>query len=136
MTIAAAGLFSQHAVFAIPVLAYDGLRYHERDVWMEWLAKFVVGGLGVVAVSFGVVYLVWGPASFRGALYWSFGAAKKYTTNPVVPSLIGDTSRWLATLYRSTIKHLFLLVPAAAVVYQLITDRGSKRSSARRTLPS
>ncbi len=127
MTIAAAGMFSQHAVFAIPVLAYDGLRYLERDDWAEWLGKFAVGGLGVVAVSFGVVYLVWGPTSFQGALYWSFGAAKKYTTNPVVPSLIGDTSHWLAALYRSTIKHLFLLVPAAVVVHQLITDRGSKR---------
>ncbi|MFH5797482.1 hypothetical protein [Haladaptatus sp. CMAA 1911] len=127
VTIAVAGLFSQHAVFAIPVLAYDGLRYLERDDWVEWLATFVAGGLGVVAVSFGFVYLAWGPASFQGALYWSFGAAKKYTTNPVVPSLIGDTSRWLAALYRSTIKHLFLLVPAAAVVYQLLTERGSKR---------
>ncbi|WP_423743255.1 hypothetical protein V5735_09200 (plasmid) [Haladaptatus sp. SPP-AMP-3] len=125
--IAAAGLFSQHAVFAVPVLAYDGLRYLERDDWTAWLTKFVAGGLGVVAVSFAFVYAVWGSASFHGALYWSFGAAKKYTTNPAVPSLIGDTSRWLAALYRETIKHLFLLVPAAVVVHQLVTERGSKR---------
>lgn len=125
--VAAAGLFSQHAVFAIPVLAYDSISALDRDSRLQCLSKFVVGGVGVVAISFAFVYAVWGATSFDGALYWSFGAAKKYTTNPVVPSLIGDTSRWMAALYRGSIKHLFLIVPAIIVVQLAATERGLKR---------
>ncbi len=125
--VAAAGLFSQHAVFAVPALAYDRLRYLDRDSSLQWLARFVAGGVGVLAVSFGFVYVVWGAQSFQGALYWSFGAAEKYTTNPVVPSVIGDTHRWMEALYHGVIKHLFLIVPATIIVHLAATERGSNR---------
>lgn len=126
-TIAAAGLFSQHAVFAVPALAYDRLRYLDRDSSLQWLVRFVAGGVAVLVVSFGFVYVVWGAQSFHGALYWSFGAAEKYTTNPVVPSIIGDTHRWMVALYHGVIKHLFLIVPATIIVHLAATERGSNR---------
>ncbi len=125
--VAGAGLFSQHAVFAIPVLAYDRLRYLDRDSGLRWVARFAGGGVAVVVASFALVDVIWGVQSLHGALYWSFGAAEKYTTNPVVPSVIGDTHRWMEALYRGIIKHLFLIVPATIVVRLAATERGANR---------
>ncbi|SIQ74104.1 hypothetical protein SAMN05421858_0252 [Haladaptatus litoreus] len=134
-TIAAAGLFSQHAVFAIPALAYDRLRKLDRDSGIRCFASFSLAGIGVVAVTFGFVYAVWGQASFHGAIYWSFGAAEKYTTNPVVPSLIGDTSRWMSALYREALKHLVLIVPATIVAQLAFTARGAERPALSTNAP-
>ncbi|WP_233274781.1 hypothetical protein [Haladaptatus cibarius] len=134
-TIAAAGLFSQHAVFAIPALAYDRLRKLDRDSGIRWLASFSIAGIGVVAVTFALVYAVWGQASFNGAIYWSFGAAEKYTTNPVVPSLIGDTSRWMNALYREALKHLVLIVPATIVAQLALSTRDAERPALSTNAP-
>lgn len=125
--IAVAGLFSQHAVFAIPALAYDRVRDLERTQSVRWLGVFALSGLGVVAATFGVVYAVWGTESLHGALYWTFGAAKQYTTNPEVPSLVGDTSQWAMALYREGVRHLVVVVPAAIVVQLALTERTPKR---------
>ncbi|GAA0247844.1 hypothetical protein ACFFQF_06475 [Haladaptatus pallidirubidus] len=134
-SIAVAGLFSQHAVFAIPALAYDRLRELDRDSGIRWLASFSFAGIGVVAVTFAFVYAVWGQASFHGAVYWSFGAAEKYTTNPVVPSLIGDTNRWMSALYHEALKHLILIVPATIVVQLALSDRDTRRPTLSTNAP-
>lgn len=126
-TIAAAGLFSQHAVFAIPALAYDRIRHLEHSQRVRWLGVFALSGLGVVAAAFGTVYAVWGAESLQGAFYWTFGAAQKYTTNPEVPSLIGDTSGWAMALYREGVRHLVVLVPAAIVVQLALSESKPKR---------
>ncbi|GAA0255423.1 hypothetical protein ACFFQF_16635 [Haladaptatus pallidirubidus] len=134
-SIAVAGLFSQHAVFAIPALAYDRLRELDRETGVKWLASFSLAGIGVVAVTFAFVYAVWGQASFHGAIYWSFGAAEKYTTNPVVPSLIGDTSQWMDALYREALKHLGLIVPAVIVVQLTLSARDAERPALSTNAP-
>ncbi|WP_231188743.1 hypothetical protein [Haladaptatus sp. DYF46] len=126
-SIAVAGLFSQYAVFAIPALVYDRLRELDRESGIKWLASFAFAGLGVVAITFAFVYVVWGEASFNGAIYWSFGAAKKYTTNSVVPSLIGDTSQWMNALYHEALNHLVIIVPAVTVVQLAFSTRDAER---------
>ncbi|WP_227375504.1 hypothetical protein [Haladaptatus halobius] len=125
--VAVAGLFSQHAVFAIPVLAYDLVRELDRRSGVRWMTAFALAGLSVAAVTFAFVYAVWGSQSFYGAIYWTFGVAGKYATNPVVPSLIGDTDKWMRSLYREGTKHLILIVPAAIAIQLALTDRGLKR---------
>ncbi|MFH5800807.1 hypothetical protein [Haladaptatus sp. CMAA 1911] len=133
--IAVAGLFSQYAVFAIPALAYDRLRELDRESGIKWLASFTFAGLGVVAITFAFVYVVWGETSFNGAIYWSFGAAEKYTTNPVVPSLIGDTSQWMSALYREALNHFVLIVPAVIVVQLVLFTRDAKRPTLSTNVP-
>lgn len=126
--VAAAGLFSQHAVFAIPVLAYDRVRELTREAAVRWLTAFTLAGLGVVAVAFSVIYAIWGRSSFYGALYWTFGAAVKYTSNPVVPSLIGDTQEWILALYYQTTKLFHLIVPATLVSLLVVAERRSRQT--------
>ncbi|WP_227355627.1 hypothetical protein [Haladaptatus salinisoli] len=125
--VAVAALFSQHAVFAIPALVYDRVRELDRRSGVRWTTAFALGGSSVVAATFAFVYVVWGSQSFYGAVYWTVGVAGKYATNPVVPSLVGDTDRWLSALYREGMKHLILLVPAAIAVQLALTDRGRER---------
>lgn len=125
--LAAAALFSQHAVFAAPALAYDRVRELDRGAAVRWLAVFALAGLGVLAASFGAVYAVWGWPSLRGALYWSFGAATKYTTNPSVPSLIGETDRWIIALYNVGSRLFHLIVPAALVAAGALVERDGER---------
>lgn len=127
--VAAAGLFSQHAVFAIPALAYDRLRELDGPDGLRWAGRFALAGLGVVAAAFAVVYAVWGWASLEGSLYWTFLVAGEYTSNPTVPSLVGDTGEWFMSLYYFGLRHLIVLVPASVVVWFTAADRESTWTS-------
>jgi len=124
--VAAAGMFSQHAVFAIPVLAYLGLRERGARSGVRWFVSFALAGLCVVASSFAVVYAIWGVESLQGALYWTFGAAESYTTDPAVPSLIGNTDWWVASLVDYGMGHLVVLVPAAVVLGLVALEDGPR----------
>jgi hypothetical protein len=133
--VAAGGLFSQHAVFAVPALAYDRYRELDRPEGVRWVGVFALSGLGVVAGAFTVVYAVWGWASLEGAVYWTFLVAEQYTTNPTVPSLVGDTSEWLRSLYRFGLRHLLVLVPAGVGVWVTVTDDGAARTRHSTAVP-
>lgn len=133
--VAAGGLFSQHAVFSIPVLAYDRYRELDRPEGVRWVGTFALSGLAVVAAAFAVVYAVWGWPSLEGAFYWTFLVAEQYTTNPTVPSLLGDTDAWLLSLYDFGLRHLGVIVPASVGVWVSLTDRESAWSQHSTAVP-
>lgn len=122
VAVGAACLFSQHAVFAIPILAYDRLRTLDRDHAVRWFVMFALGGISIVVATFGSVYVIWGAPSLFGAVKWSFLKAAQYTTNPVVPSLFGDTWEWGVALYLMMSKLFHLLIPATLIASFTLTD--------------
>ena len=87
---------SQHAVFAAPVVAYDGYRCAGRS--RAWVGRFLVGLLGVVIAAFGTVFAVWGLPSLLGAVHATVGAAGPYLL-AYGPSAWVSTATWtLATV--------------------------------------
>lgn len=127
VAVAAAGLFSQHAVFAIPAVAYDRIREFDRRRQLRWLGLYALSGVGLVAASFAFVYAVWGWESLQGGLFWTFLVAGRYATNPTVPSLIGDTQGWFLQHYFFSLRHLTVLIPAVIVGYVAATEADPKR---------
>jgi len=113
---------------------FDRLReFDGRRRRVQWGALFGAAGLAVVAASFAVVAAIWGVQSLRGGLYWTFGAAGRYATNPSVPSLVGNTRWWALALTDYAMGHLVVLLPALLVVGLVLveeTPRGLRESTA------
>ena len=87
---------SQHAVFAAPVVAYDGYRAAGRR--SAWVGRFLLGLSGVVLAAFGTVFVVWGAPSLAGAVRATVGTAGPYLL-AYGPSAWISTATWtLATL--------------------------------------
>jgi hypothetical protein len=92
--VAAAGLLTQFSVFVIPVL----ILYHRlidldtRQVDWRPLARFVGGGIATVAVSYAIVWAIWGREAFVAAVSNSLlsvgGYISEYTERG--PALWGD----------------------------------------------
>lgn len=74
--IAGAGLFTQYAVFVLPVVLYEE--------WLRgWLtarrvAAFAASGLATVAAAYGAIALIWQPDTAVTAVQYTFFASSEY----------------------------------------------------------
>jgi hypothetical protein len=103
--------FSQHAVFAAPVVAYDGYRTAGRS--FDWLRRFLLAVAGVLLVAFGTVFVVWGGPSLVGAARATVGAAGPYLL-AYGPSAWVSTATWTLATVRM---HLRLWVVLAFALW-------------------
>lgn len=86
---------SQHAVFAAPVVAYDGYRTTGRS--SAWAGRFLAGLSGGVVAAFATVFALWGTPSLVGAVRATVGTAGPYLL-AYGPSVWISTATWtLAT---------------------------------------
>jgi MFS family permease len=100
VSIAAAGLFTQFAVFLIPAVLW--FRLDPYDIRYEWLAKFIVAGLVTVGFVFAIVAFLWSPESAMNGFRYSFFSGGEYVAgyNERGLSLYGDPVAWVYKLYR------------------------------------
>jgi hypothetical protein len=111
--VACAVLCSQHAVFALPVVAYDG--YVEAGRSRRWLGRFLVTGALVTTLVYGAVLTVWGWPSLVGAVRATVGSAAPYLLS-YGPSVFVSTGTW----WRYTLRmHLQLWVVLALSLWGL-----------------
>jgi hypothetical protein len=87
---------SQHAVFAAPVVAYDGYRLADRS--LAWVGRFLIGVTAVVLGAFGTVFVVWGTPSLLGAVHASVGTAGPYLLAYGPPVWVSTATWTLATV--------------------------------------
>ena len=112
-------LFSQFVVFAIPILLYDGLRAAADR--RRWTALFVTTGLGVGAMCFAALLVIWGPTAFVRGIDMTFLSIAEYAVthqdnyNPFLHPF-----RWLKHLVLVGTDLLFLLLPAGLAVLQAV----------------
>lgn len=111
--VACAVLCSQHAVFALPVVAYDGYVLAGRD--RRWLVRFALSGVLVVGAVYAAVLAVWGVPSLVGALEATVGTAGPYLLE-FGPSVWMSTATWGLYTVRM---HLRLWVVLALAVWGL-----------------
>lgn len=112
LAVAAAGLLSQYAVFAVPGVVYARLRSTPADDRLRWVGRFVAAAGAVVAAGYLSVYLFWGEPSFAASVRWSVWSAERYVLD-WTPSAWNGTETWLALHARTGPRLLHLLVPAA-----------------------
>lgn len=111
--VACAVLCSQHAVFVLPVVAYDG--YVRAGRSRPWLARFVATGTLVTTLAYGTVLAVWGWPSLVGSVRVTVGTTAPYLLS-YGPSVFVSTGTW----WRYTLRmHLQLWVVLALAVWGL-----------------
>jgi hypothetical protein len=76
--LAVAGLFSQFAMFAAPVLAYEGVRRSDGSP-RRWVARFATAGFVTATLAYLPLYLIWGPQSLVNGVQMSIVSAGHYT---------------------------------------------------------
>ena len=120
LALAAAGLTSQYAIFALPGLVYDRLNRVPPRRWVKWLFRFALAvALGVSSVYLSV-YVFWGEASFVASLRWSVGSAERYLLE-WTPSLWNGTRTW-ARIHGRTVIRIGVLL-ALATIGSIVTLR-------------
>ena len=124
--ISVAGLFSQYAVFLIPVLMWDSYRdSNTRREWVIWSLKFIISGLIVLLMVFAVLALVWSPTSALSGFYWSFGFKLQPLpdTDPLRPGAVPPgayfSCRWGPYLCNPLVWGGYLYYRASRLVYLL-----------------
>ena len=129
--VAAAGLFSQFSVLAIPVICWrrwrsrDGLR---RDA--RWYLVFVAAGLVTAAVAYLAVAVVWGSDAMAAAAENSLFALSGYAEKKAEHSLWTNPIGWT----KGTVRQLDSF--AVSVVIAAYGAWVSAAPLARRSLPS
>lgn len=100
VAIAAAGLFSQFSVFAIPAVVW--LRYRSNDFTTQWFGIFVLAGLGIVIAVFSVVAAVWNVDAAVTGFQYSFLASGEYVGGygGREISLYADPVGWVYNTYQ------------------------------------
>lgn len=111
--VACAVLCSQHAVFVLPVVAYDG--YVQAGRSHHWLLRFASTGLLVTTLVYGAVLAVWGWRSLVGAVGATLGTAVPYLLS-YGPSVFVSTGTWGRYTFRM---HLQLAVVLALALWGL-----------------
>lgn len=124
--IAAAGLFSQYAVFGIPALLW--YRHATGRLDARRFVAFCGAGLLTVAVSF-LPLLWWGIPSVVGGIEWSFFAAGSHILENDVLNPWLSPMDWAAKLAAVAESILYLLVPAALYGVRVVTGRSGSRSA-------
>lgn len=125
--IAVAGLFSQYAVFGIPVLLYQ--RYAADALGWRSFARFCGAGLVVVALAFAPL-LWWGVDSLVGGVEWSFFAVKDHLTqNDVLNPWLSPVD-WVGKIAAVSVPLVYLLVPAALYAGRVVLGRTGGRRRA------
>ena len=115
-------LFSQFAVFGIPVLLFDGLRH--ADARRDWAGVFVATGLGVGVLCFLPLLFIWGPAALVRGIELTFLSITDYAVahqdnyNPFLHPFL-----WLKNLVVVATNMLFVLVPAGLTVFHAVTTQ-------------
>ena len=131
VAIAAAGLMSQYAVFALPGVLLDRFRRLPRARWSRWVAGFGLAAGAAVSLCYLSVYLLWGEPSLLASIRWSVGSAERYVFD-WTPSLWNGTATWLK-LHLPTVGRLSVLI-ALGVLGAARTVRGWSLDDRRRTL--
>lgn len=113
VAIAAAGLVSQYAVFALPGIAFDRLRRLPRTRWSGWSSQFAFVAGTTVSLCYLSVYLIWGEASLLASVRWSVNSAERYVFD-WTPSLWNGTTTWVR-LHTQILGRLAVLLVLGAV---------------------
>jgi hypothetical protein len=97
---------SQHAVFAAPVVAYDGYRVADRSP--VWVGRFLAALSATFLLAFGAVFAVWGAPSLAGAVHATVGTAGPYLL-AYGPSAWVSTATWTLVTVRMHLRLWALL---------------------------
>ena len=137
--LAAGALFAQQVVFAIPAVAWIvGVR--RSDAPGRWLVRFAVAGVGLVALAYGLVGIVWGPESAIRGLELAAGQGGPGATGSTYflsgmgreQSLLVNPGQWLYSTYVVLHSVFFLIVPAVVGVALAVRGSGSGTASVER----
>lgn len=110
--IAGAALCSQYAILGAPVLAYDGIRQRAGSNRCRWVTRFTLGGVGMVAIAFLPLFLIWGwPSVAGGVIDGLFSQYRPVTSQPAANVLV-DPYGWGRALLSKLDTIWFLLIPA------------------------
>jgi hypothetical protein len=124
VAVTAGGLFSQYALLAVPVIAYDGMQARPRREARRWASQFAVAAVSVVALSFGVVAAFWGQEAAVAGVHHSFGGAIEYSTRtgPTIRSALANPLVWAGYVYDVALRILFVVILAVAGAAAVAAD--------------
>jgi len=130
-SIAAGALFSQYAVFGIPVLLWR--QYARGKLSLDSFIRFCVAGGGVVVLTF-LPLLWWGVDSLVGGIEWSFLLAKDHFTRQQIINPWMNPRNWARVLATVSQQLLYMLVPAVLYGGRIVFRRDEQQSVAEITL--
>lgn len=119
--IAIAALFSQFAVFAIPVLIYESVRNPATNSW-QWSGRFLAAGLVTAVTAYAIVGLVWGGESLTNAIQMSLFVGN-YVTEKAPLSLWLQPVESAQALGEVSIRIGYVLLPAAVMCVFMLLKR-------------
>jgi hypothetical protein len=109
VSLSVATLFSQFSIFAAPIIAWRAVGGESRQRQFQWLIAFGSGGIAIAALSYGIVWFIWGTEtleySIRYSILWIVGyeSTSPALTSPI--TIIGGHAVHLTQIY-------FLVLPA------------------------
>lgn len=112
-SLATAALFSRYAVFAIPVIAWENVHDRTGGHRRRWIAGFVAGGFGVVALSFALVGVVFGEEALVRAVELSLLLQAEGGPQSTPWRFFSSPVRYVGKIGRTATFLLHLVVPTA-----------------------
>lgn len=129
--IAAGGLFSQYAIFAIPGVIYQYMQdTNQTTPDSRWMFRFIGAGIIVVASGYLLVGLIWGTESLVAGVETSF-LISNHVSGASAASPLADVRGWGKRLMYISQQLLFLLIPGVVTVGALV-----RRNWEQTTLPT
>jgi hypothetical protein len=92
--VAIAGLMTQYAILFVFVLIWDLIiRQESKYMLLPSLILYILSGLAVVALAFGIVTVQWGWDAALAGFYWSFGI-NLGVVSPGIATSVSGYSMW------------------------------------------
>jgi hypothetical protein len=122
-TLTATGaLFSQHVIFAAPLILWIVIQKSEKNLWPK-MAQFTLGGIFTVVIAYGSLAVIYSFNTMIRALYYTNGITTNYFTRDAGRHILAVPIKWLFAFLGALDNQAFLIISAVYGSYIVLSNK-------------